>query len=199
MTQEEIMFFDRLAPVWDEQEILSTPAKIMSVLAKLSITRGMDILDLGTGTGVLLPYLHKLIGDKGSITAVDISEGMISRAVEKYGQLRNVRFLHSDFESNTLPGCYDRILLYSVYPHLHQPEQTLKKLMQANLKPDGRIIIAFPTDEHFINNIHSERKAESDLLPPASLLAERLCNWGLAANVIAETPDEYIVEIKNHP
>lgn len=196
MTQEEITFFDRLAPVWDEQEILSTPARVKSILKKLSIGRGMDILDLGTGTGILIPYLHDLIGNEGNIAAVDISEGMISRAVEKYGHLHNVRFIQSDFESSALPGGYDRILLYSVYPHLHQPEQTLKKLLQANLKPNGRIVIAFPTDEHFINNIHSERKAESDLLPPASLLAERLRNWGLDASVTAESPHEYIVEIK---
>ncbi|MDE6787246.1 MAG: hypothetical protein K2J46_09455, partial [Muribaculaceae bacterium] len=65
-----------------------------------------------------------------------------------------------------------------------------------NMKPDGRIVIAFPSDEVFINNIHHERKAEHDHLPTAHTLAEMIRNWGFRAEVLAATPDEYIVEIK---
>ena len=197
MTQSEIDFFDTLAPGWDENEIRSTTERIRSILGKLNIQEGMNILDLGTGTGVLVPYLNEMIGLTGHITAIDLSEGMLSIARKKYGHLKNVDFLKIDFEEEQIPGKYDVALLYSVYPHLHAPADTMEWLFKMNMSTNGRIIIAFPSDEEFINNIHHERKAEHDHLPPAHVLAEMIRHWGYKAEVLAATPDEYIVEIKN--
>lgn len=195
MNKEEIAFFDRISETWDNDEILSTPERIRSILGKLEIKPGMNVLDLGTGTGVLIPFLHEMTAPDGTVTAVDISRGMLSKAIEKFGHLPRISFVESDFEESDINGRYDIILLYSVYPHLHKPQATLKKLT-ACLNPDGRIVIAFPTDEHFINEIHHERKAKSDLLPPARELALRIAEWGMNASVTEATKNEYIVEIK---
>ncbi|MDE6479081.1 MAG: class I SAM-dependent methyltransferase [Muribaculaceae bacterium] len=197
MNQSEIDFFDALAPSWDENEIRSTPERVKHILSELTISKGMEVLDLGTGTGVLLPYLSEIVGPEGHVTAIDLSEGMLSIARKKYGHLENVEFLRLDFEEEQIPGKYDVALLYSVYPHLHAPADTIEWLFKMNMKPDGRIVIAFPSDEEFINNIHHERKAEHDHLPPAHVLAEMIRNWGFRAEVLAATPDEYIVETKN--
>ena len=197
MNQSEIDFFDALAPSWDENEIRSTPERVKHILSELPISKGMDVLDLGTGTGVLLPYLNEIVGPEGHVTAIDLSEGMLSIARKKYGHLKNVEFLKLDFEEELIPGKYDVALLYSVYPHLHAPADTIEWLFKMNMKPDGTIVIAFPSDEEFINNIHHERKAEHDHLPPANVLAEMIRHWGYKADVLAATPDEYIIEIKN--
>ncbi|MDE6264628.1 MAG: class I SAM-dependent methyltransferase [Paramuribaculum sp.] len=198
MDRNEIDFFDRLSDHWDDDEVLSTPEKVREVLSHFAIAPGMDILDLGTGTGVLIPYLSELIGESGKIAAVDISDGMLVNAIIKFGNLPNVKFYKKDFEEEALEGEYDRIILYCVYPHLHEPEDTLKRLMRDNLKPGGCIFIAFPTDEKFINNIHGERKAESDLLPPAETLAGRFREWGLDATTVAYSPEMYIVGIRKN-
>ena len=195
MTAEEIQFFDRLSDIWDDNEVLSIPDKIKEILSELNIWKGMEILDLGTGTGVLLPYLSSMIGDSGKVTALDISKGMLNRAKEKYGHLANVEFIIQDFEKEEVRGKYDLILLYCVFPHMHFPEQTLKRLVLTNLKENGRIVVAFPSDENFINNIHEERKAESELLPSAPDLSLRLREWGLDSSVIRYDEGHYLVEI----
>lgn len=195
MTTEEILFFDRLSDIWDDNEVLSTPDKILEILSKLDIRKGMEILDLGTGTGVLVPYLSSMVGDTGKVTALDISEGMLNRAKKKYGLLPNAVFILKDFEKENLARKYDRILLYCVFPHMHYPEQTLRRLVLNNLKEKGRIIIAFPSDENFINNIHKERKAESDMLPSAPRLSFLLQEWGFESSVIRYDEGHYIVEI----
>ena len=195
MTTEEILFFDRLSAEWDDNEVLSTPGKILEILSELDIRKGMEILDLGTGTGVLVPYLSSMVGDTGKVTALDISDGMLKRAKKKYGDLANVRFIRLDFEKEEVAGKYDLVLLYCVFPHVHSPEQTLKRLMLTNLKEKGRIIIAFPTDENYINNIHKEKKAESELLPSAPGLSLKLRGWGFETSVIRYDEGHYLVEI----
>ena len=195
MTREEIEFFDRISETWDEEEVLSTPSKIKEILDVIHVEEAMTILDLGTGTGVLLPYLAEIVGVDGRIMAVDISEGMLSKARKKYGQISQVEFLLLDFEQERISGEFDLILLYCVYPHLHFPKETLNRLLRENLSNRGRIVIAFPTDENFINNIHKEKKAESDMLPSAHDLAMRLREWGMKARVVSSSTDRYIVEI----
>lgn len=197
MTQSEIDFFDRLAPEWDVNEVRSTPERIKSILAKLPLAEGMSVLDLGTGTGVLVPYLSDMVGSHGHVTAIDLSEGMLSRAREKYGNLGNVDFLKLDFEEELIPGMYDVVMLYSVYPHLHSPSATMEWLFKMNMNPGGAIVIAFPCDEKFINDIHHERKSESDHLPPAPVLAGMIESWGFHAAVPAYDKDEYIILVKS--
>lgn len=196
MTQEEIDFFDHLAPEWDANEILSTPERINSILDKLHVKEGMKVLDLGTGTGILLPYLSKRVGEKGYVTGIDLSDGMLSLAKKKFGNIKNVQLLKLDFEEDVIPGTYDLIILYSVYPHLHFPAETIEWLFKMNIKEDGCIVIAFPCDEEFINNIHHERKSESEHLPSANVLAERIRKWGFYTEVISATTQEYIIKIR---
>lgn len=46
---------------------------------------GYSVLDIGSGTGVAIPYLEERIGPKGKITALDIAEKMleISKKIAK--------------------------------------------------------------------------------------------------------------------
>ena len=199
MTTEELTFFDNIAPKWDSMEVKSTPAKVREILDIIGVAEGSDILDLGTGTGVLLPYLSGLTGSSGTVMAVDFSEGMLAEAERKFSGLGNVLFSRLDFEEEREPWRYDLIMMYCVYPHLSYPRETLRRLAAENLKPGGRIIIGFPSDEKFINSIHHDHAVEDDLgsehLPSAPVLASRIGKWGLSARVLAYDSAKYLVEV----
>lgn len=199
MTTEELTFFDNIAPKWDSMEVKSTPDKITEILDIIGVGSGSDILDLGTGTGVLIPYLSRLTGPGGTVMAVDFSEGMLREAERKFSGLGNVYFSRLDFEEEREPWRYDLIMMYCVYPHLSYPKETVKRLVTENLKPGGRLIIGFPTDEKFINSIHHDHAVEDDLgsehLPSAPTLATRINKWGLHARVLAYDEGKYLVEI----
>lgn len=197
MTQEEVEFFDRLAPDWDANEVRSTPERVEAILDMIEIGQGESVLDLGTGTGVLIPYLIERVGENGHVTGVDLSEGMLDLARAKYGHYRNADLLKIDFEEEQIPGIYDLAMLYSVYPHLHYPQDTLAWLFKMNLKPGGRVVVAFPSDEKFINAIHHERASDSDHLKPARKLAEEIRGWGYEVIVASDTPDAYVLIIKS--
>ncbi|MCH5240456.1 MAG: class I SAM-dependent methyltransferase [Muribaculaceae bacterium] len=193
---DEISFFDKLAADWDNNEILSTPKKVEEILNFMDIKPGMSILDLGTGTGVLIPYIADKIGETGRICAVDYSKEMLKRAMQKFGKVKPTpEFRQLDFENDHIEGEYDRIILYSVFPHLHSPIETLQWLKKVNLKEGGLIFIAFPTGPDFINNIHQERHSDSEILPNATDLALYLKENGLNARAIVDTEQAYVVEV----
>ena len=194
---DEKTFFDKLAKTWDENEVLSTPGKVREILDIINIEKGVKVLDLGTGTGVLLPFIAEKIGEGGKITAVDYSEEMLKRAIHKFSELDpQPQFLHLDFENENIEGEYDRIILYCVYPHLHNPIETLKWLKKVNLKPNGSISIAFPCDNKFINDIHKKNHSESGSLPSPTELVDFLKKDGFDAVVSADSSSAYVVTIR---
>lgn len=177
-------------------EILSLPEKIGQILDIVTIPERSSVLDLGTGTGVLLPHIVRRIGSEGHVTAVDLSDGMLAFAIKKCKNLLPpVKFIKADFETDEIPGLFDRIFLYCVYPHLEKPVATLKHLVDNNLSPNGKIVVAFPCDEKFINHVHNEKKPDSDKLLPAPVLSEELRRHGLKANVRCYSEEMYIIEI----
>lgn len=196
MDAEQLNFFNYSAKDWDKNETMSTPFKINELLDRLHVKEGSRILDLGTGTGILIPYLAKRIGRQGSILAIDLSTGMLEMAKKKYSELQPTPvFRLADFEKDDIEGKFDLIMLYCVYPHLSDPVATLKKLISRNLAEQGRLVIAFPANEKVINNIHREKKVESDLLPPASILAANLRAQGIPATGFPDAPDSYTVVV----
>lgn len=197
---DEKEFFDKLAPTWDTNEVLSTPRRVSEILEYANILPGESVLDLGTGTGVLIPQLAKLVGPKGSIMAVDYSQGMLDIAIRKNSEvIPHPTFLNMDFETEIIDGVFDHILLYCVYPHLHTPIDTLKWLRAVNLTENGLITIAFPTDENFINSIHRQKHSESDCLPSAHSLTKTFRLHGLDAVVAKTDENSYIINIRKEP
>ncbi|QUL98142.1 MAG: hypothetical protein IMF26_08830 [Candidatus Fermentithermobacillus carboniphilus] len=63
-------FFDALASSWDENV---DPLRVQDILVTAGIRSGHAVLDVGSGTGVLLPFLVEAVGPEGRVFALDIS------------------------------------------------------------------------------------------------------------------------------
>ncbi|CEQ10097.1 methlytransferase [[Clostridium] sordellii] len=151
----QVEFFNKIAKEWDSI-IEVNEEKINSLLSKLDIKSNERILDVGTGTGVIIPFI-KALNKGGYIKGVDISTGMLNIAKEKYKNLENIEFEIKDVEEEEIYEKYDKIILYSMFPHLENKTKTVKTLINKNLNKNGKLIIAHSNSREFLNNMHKEK------------------------------------------
>ena len=183
-------FFDEMAGVWDKI-CKHDPEMMRSLLSLLQLKPGETVLDVGTGTGVMLPFIRERVGAYVPVVAVDSSEKMLREASLRSTD-SEVQFIKADVEWERLAGRFDAILLYSVFPHFRYPVETIFKLVTDNLFCGGRLLIAHAQGRQQLNAVHrrvSNRVFSRPLLPVAEQ-AEAFAQAGLTVRSFGET-DEY--------
>jgi len=103
------------------------------------IKPGMVVADIGAGTGLFTRMFSALVGPKGKVYAVDISEEFI-RHVEADG-LNNVVGVVCQPDSVNLPNSsIDLAFICDTYHHFEFPQKTMRSIHRA-LKPGGQVIL----------------------------------------------------------
>ncbi|NLN07023.1 MAG: class I SAM-dependent methyltransferase [Firmicutes bacterium] len=172
-------YFNELAEQWDSL-VTHDAEKIAAILDLVKIPAGGKVLDLGTGTGIMIPYLFNRTGPEGEITAVDEAEKMIAVAKRKFNY-RNVRFLVGDVLEMALPATYfDCIMCYSMFPHFKEKQTAVIKLA-AYLKKGGSFVVAHSQSREAINNLHKNAggPVKEDSLPPLDTIRSYYRSAGL--------------------
>ena len=85
MDTDKQKYFDKLAPDWDDITH-HDPEKLKYFAGLLGLNPGDEVLDVGCGTGVTIPYLFHYVQKSGRITAVDFSRNMIDIARRKFDE-----------------------------------------------------------------------------------------------------------------
>lgn len=132
--------WDKAAPYyetgWQEQ---LWPAQ-QSLLFKSDPRPGEKILDISCGTGLVSLPLAEIVEPGGSVTGVDLSEGMIQEArlrVEKKG-VENVCFKHMDAETLDLSdNLFDVVICSLGLMYFPYPQKALREMYRV-LKPGAR-------------------------------------------------------------
>lgn len=191
-------FFNSVAENWDNM-INVDESKINYLLNKLKIQEDDEILDIGTGTGVLIPFLNERVCT-GRIKGVDISKGMLEVAKSKFNHLSNVDFDLVNVEKEELKHQYDKIILYSMYPHLENKTQTISNLVKDSLKEDGILMIAHSDSREFLNNLHrnSDERVHESILMEINEQKNVFINAGLKVIEAFENDEMYYVVIEKN-
>ena len=108
------------------------------------ILPGMDVLEVGCGSGYFTLPAAKLVGDEGRLHAIDIHPISIettSKRIEE-SNLKNVILSKTDALETGLPsGSYDHILLFGVIPAPVLPLNKLLPEMHRLLRPGGSMAV----------------------------------------------------------
>ena len=175
-------FFEARAAQWD---VLNPPAQHTQPVAwglacaqqHFGPLGGKTLVDLGCGTGVLVPHLLPVL-EEGQLWAVDFAEAMVAAASAKHADAR-LRFVCEDALRWTPPGEVDGVLCYNSFPHFPK-EEALRKVASW-LRPGGFFLLWHGFGRRHINSIHREAGgavAKDRLLPAASLaLLAKSCGF----------------------
>ena len=185
-------FFDAHADEWDDINH-NDVSKIEYICGLLALSGGESILDVGTGTGVMIPYYLERLSN-GHVTAVDFSEAMIRRATSKYPPSDRLDYMVSDVCSLSATSSYDVAVCYSCFPHFPNPVSAIHAL-SGTLRRGGRLMIAHSSSRTFINDVHREggKEISKDFLPDADIMSELLMEEGLRTVFSRDDEDYYII------
>jgi ubiquinone/menaquinone biosynthesis C-methylase UbiE len=187
-------YFDRLAPTWDKE---FTPERLKclgSIVKELGIKPGYHVLDIGSGTGVLLPFLTIELGSKGRIIALDFSADMLVQAQAKsFPPI--VGFAQADVLAIPLADVsVDLAICNSVFPHFRDKGRALKEIARV-LKNNGRVVICHTMSRAMINQLHQSVGGviANDLLPDESQLRGLIKQAGLRITRFEDNQERYVV------
>ena len=186
-------FFNSMAEKWDER-CYHDPVKIDRMLDMLNIQKGAACLDVGTGTGVMIPFLHKRAGDGGKIVAVDMADQMLKVAQRK-NTYPNVDFVLGDVLEGDLPGgFFDAVICYCVFPHFAEKQAALR-ILQGYLKKGGMLLIGHSQSRGQINHMHkSAPEAVADaFLPEMDIIRSYMTGMGMEIVAWADNSDMFAV------
>lgn len=144
-------YFDERADSWDESGCSGESRVQGAVLSLVDLKPGDTVLDLGCGTGVMIPFY--LAAQAGKIVAVDVSEKMVERAREKFGNEPSVELRASDALSLDEGERFDAAVIYNAYPHFPDKLALVEKVYRL-LKPSGRFVVAHGSGKDAINRHH---------------------------------------------
>jgi ubiquinone/menaquinone biosynthesis C-methylase UbiE len=100
---------------------------------------GMDVADIGAGTGFYTMLFAQEVGPDGTVYALDIAENFITyiEGTAKELGLANVKGIANPPDATTLaPNSVDVVFLAHAYHHFEYPYKMLDSIRSA-LRPDG--------------------------------------------------------------
>lgn len=189
-------FFNARAATWDEKVAEKDVSRLEAMLARIEILPGDAVLDVGTGTGVFVPFLLKKIGSRGRLVCLDFAEGMLDIAREKNFS-GNISFLCADIENSGLPdGTFDAVVCYSVFPHFDNKPKALSEICRI-LQPGSRLFIAHTSSRQAINDIHrSLPEVCGHVFPENEEMQHLLSEAGFVDIYISEGREHYFLSAR---
>jgi len=186
------VYFNHMAAVWDETATEKDEARLERMAARLNIGPGFRVLDVGTGTGVFIPFILDKIGVSGQIVALDLAAEMLRKARAK-GFNGNIACLNADVTG--LPLCdetFDSVVCYSSFPHFQDKPKALLEIKRV-IKSGGSLYICHTSSRDSINENHRSIPAVAgDILPDEHEMRMMLLEAGFVDIMIEDDRESYL-------
>ncbi len=180
--------FDELYQHFEPPLPEGVPERLEKIVAQGKISRGDTVLDVGSGTGILIPNIKKY--KPGCIHACDLSEGMLEQLRKNYPYVKTIL---ADVQDLKLPkGSIDAVFLNACYPNIADKAGAFSNLTRM-IKAEGRIVISHPLGKAFILSIKDGVPFPLDEFPQKSEAGALLKPFGFEIETFIDDPELYIL------
>ena len=126
-------------------------ARRQAIIEASNVQPGMNVADIGAGTGLFTRLFAQRVAPAGRVYAVDISATFISnilRSCHEHGIENVAGIVNTDHETGLPHNSIDLAFVANTYHHFEYPRSMLASIHEA-LRDDGRlVIIDFYRDPH---------------------------------------------------
>jgi SAM-dependent methyltransferase len=131
------------------------------LIERAGIEEGMEVLEIGCGTGTYSVYAARIIGEQGRLYAVDIQQKMIDILEEKLRKEIDIKNIQSHVaDACELPfsdRSFDLVFMVSVLPSIPSQQKALEDISRV-LKDEG----LFSVSEFLIDPDYPMRKTVTE-------------------------------------
>ena len=182
-------FFSDLVYMFDPPLPEGVPERLDRIVASADIVRGDVVLDLGTGTGILVPIIQAY--DPAKIFACDLSDAMLARLKEQYAYAETIL---ADARDLTLPDAsIDVVFMNACYPNIVDKRATFANISRM-MKQGGRMVISHPMGKTFIDLIRDKAPFPLDVFPGRTRAGNLLKPFGFKIGEFIDEPKLYIMK-----
>lgn len=156
--QRHMNYYNYTAHIYNTRYTEEQNLKIKVAIENLELKRDSSILDLGCGTGLLLPKIQEIAKE---IVGLDLSKGMLKEVKQFIRHSTNIHFVLADADHTPLRHDYfDMAFAITLLQNMPNPHQALNEIKRVT-KLNSSIIITILkkqlTEQFFLNLL---RKAE---------------------------------------
>ena len=106
---------------------------------EIKIQKGSNVLDIGCGSGALLPFLSDKAGNSGLVHGVDISNPLLELAKKYHYAKENITFLNADAQSYNFKSLnYDNVVSRFGVMFFEDPMAAFKNI-RSSMKNNGKL------------------------------------------------------------
>jgi len=138
--------FDADAKHWTERfehEGRAIYDKRFEILDAMALKPGMDVADIGAGSGLISRLIAQRVAPNGTVYAVDIAKNMVDHITQtaQEEKIANLKAVLGDPHSPRLaPNSVDVVCIIDSYHHFEYPADMLAEINRA-LRPDGVLML----------------------------------------------------------
>lgn len=185
--------FEILAERWDGMQTPDRGERLRRMLEPVAplCAASQSILEVGTGTGALIPCLQEW-APSARLVSIDLAAEMLSRALQRCPDAAVVQ-ADAQRPPFSLSG-FDLIVCHNSFPHFSDKPIALLRLA-SRLAPGGHLLILHDLSREKVNAIHGggAKAIQNDLLPPGAETAEMLVQAGFEVLAVKDADDGYRV------
>ncbi len=200
---EQARHFDTRIDLFRQPIPDSIQARTRSIVRAARLDRNATVLDVGTGLGVLIPYLLEQGVLADNIVGCDLSRSMLAVARSRFP---SVRFWQGDFldlppmgwDDKNLKGRFSSTAIFfnACFANLFDSEAAVAQAARL-LAPKGRIVISHPLGSGFVASLHAgQPDVVPNLLPKRGELERYAGSNELRIDRFEDEDDYYLAILK---